>query len=209
MTDIPAISGSSTGTWKSLVNAVISLINGKFNSRPYIWANATARTAQTGMTIGEYGYQTDTQVTYRATSATATQPWASPWITWAPTLSNITLGTASSTAYQYKYSAGLVHGRYKIILGTSGMAIGTNPSLTLPVTAVAPNHANAAYNGRAVLYDNSATTNYNAAVRADASSATVVILMSQSATVAAITASAPFIWAASDVLEGDFIYEAA
>lgn len=64
MADIPAIAGSDTGTWKSILNTIIGLINGKFNSRPYIWANDAARTGQAGMVEGESGYQTDTDVRY-------------------------------------------------------------------------------------------------------------------------------------------------
>ena len=45
------------------------------SSTDYLWANAAARTAQTGMIAGERGYQTDTGITYRRdTSAWIVDP---------------------------------------------------------------------------------------------------------------------------------------
>lgn len=65
MADIPEISGADTGTWKSILNTIIGLINGKFNARPYKWADAAARAAETGMTEGDIGDQADTNQRWR------------------------------------------------------------------------------------------------------------------------------------------------
>jgi len=62
---IPPVVGSVVGGWVAAFNTVISLINGRFASRPYRWANSSARTAQAGMTAGEVGYQVDTATVYR------------------------------------------------------------------------------------------------------------------------------------------------
>lgn len=57
------------------------------------WTNAAARTAQTGMRVGDYGYQIDTQYTYRYTG--------SAWGIWdtfgTALLANVTL--ASGVTY--------------------------------------------------------------------------------------------------------------
>ena len=207
MTDIPAISGSSTGTWKSLVDAVISLINGKFNSRPYIWANAAARTAQTGMTIGEYGYQTDTQVTYRAISATTTEVWQSTWITWSTAPTNLAVGTGGSALQQqkYKYIGGRVFFDCKYVLGTSGASMGTAPVINLPVTLVRPSSRFFKLSAAVGMFDTSATAQADGLATLNALSAVQVLATYLvGATSTSITATAPWTWAAGDELAVQF-----
>jgi len=209
---IPAVVGSTVGGWVAAINTVIGLINGRFASRPYVWANSTARLAQTGMTVGEYGYQTDTQVTYRATSSTATVPWSSPWITYTPTLTNITLGAGSVTRYRYRYEQGMVRDEYFIQLGTSGMAMGSTPTKTLPVTAStnASTPSFRAADGNVYAFDSSTLASH--IIAALITSATVVRFSTpgySTTAPAGISSTAPFTWAASDVIFGSNLYEPA
>lgn len=205
---IPVISGSSTGTWKSLVNTVIGLINAQFAKRPYVWADSTARLAQTGMTVGEMGYQTDTQVTYRATSATATQPWSSPWITYTPTLTNVTLGTGSVTEYRYQYTNGTVRVDFYIRLGTGGALTGA-PTMTLPATAVALRYLSMTYDGVGSA-QNAANNVYPISIAAASASTTSVQFFSTvTGAYAALSATAPHTWALNSVLQGKFRFEPA
>jgi hypothetical protein len=209
MADIPPIVGSVIGTIVAAINTTIGLINGKFNSRPYPWANAAARLAQTGMTIGEYGYQADTQVTYRATSSTATVPWSSPWITYTPTLTGITLGTAGTNTAKYKYVAGEVLNKGAIKLGTSGMAMGTSPTMTIPIARAALTHNFQRFNGTVDIYDVSATTPYNGALFASSASTTVALIGTMAASIGTVSSTVPMTWAATDEINYEFLYEPA
>lgn len=199
---------SWTGGFVSAMAAMATTIQTAFSKRQdysYRWADQTARLAQTGMVIGALGYQADTTVTYRATSTTTTVPWSSPWVTFAPTLANITLGTASVTDYKYRYEQGSVRVKFLIQLGTSGMAMGNNPTMTLPVTAATPVPTLIAADGTFWLFDASTTGNFWAAGLL--TSTTVLRFVSMGSTAAGITATAPFTWAASDVIRGNFTYE--
>jgi len=50
----------------AMQDSVQTALNTKVRtSTDYLWANAAARTAQTGMVAGQKGYQTDTGITYR------------------------------------------------------------------------------------------------------------------------------------------------
>lgn len=49
----------------SVQNALDALVNDTRQIQTFVWANAAARTAQTGMIAGDFGFQTDTSTTYR------------------------------------------------------------------------------------------------------------------------------------------------
>ena len=49
----------------SVQAAFTNKITNKRQIQTFVWANTAARTAQTGMIAGDFGYQTDTGVTYR------------------------------------------------------------------------------------------------------------------------------------------------
>lgn len=202
MADIPAIAGSDTGTWKSLVNAIISLINGKFNSRPYQWANAAARTAQTGMTVGEFGYQADTQVLYRANAATTAEPWESPWITWSTAPTNLTVGTGGSatSVQRYRYIGGRTLWQVHYILGTSGQSVTGQPTINLPLSLQLPVARTAELVSAGSIYDVSATTTFQARARINITTANQIAVSSYTGTYAGITNLAPMTWAAGDEL---------
>lgn len=53
----------------SVQDALDSKVNDTRQIQSFVWANAAARTAQTGMAEGDWGYQQDTDVTYRYTTA--------------------------------------------------------------------------------------------------------------------------------------------
>jgi hypothetical protein len=212
MADIPAIAGSDTGTWKSLVNAVIALINGKFNSRPYIWANDSARTtflATAAGVIGEYGYQTDTQTTYRLTSTTTAVAWESPWITYTPTVANVAVGTGGSalSAAAYRYVGGVVEVDIRLILGTSGQSVGSTPTLTLPITARALTHTNMVFPGFGSIQDTSTSDLRVAFVQATTTTVVRFAHITPSGIGFAVpTATVPWTWAAGDSFQVRFNY---
>lgn len=211
-TSIPAIVGSVVGGWLSAFNTTIGLINSRFASRPYVWANNSARTtflATAVMTVGEYGYQTDTQTTYRATSSTTAVAWSSPWITYTATLTNITLGTAGTSVFQYRYENGSVRVRGRIKLGSAGIAVGTDPTFTLPISSRALVHTYEGFFGRSYGYDISGINNFTLNVAANNTSTTVAIIqaLGASGAVASVTATVPFTWAINDSIDIDCLYE--
>ncbi|UXO93841.1 hypothetical protein Pan2_22 [Pseudanabaena phage Pan2] len=65
--------GSTPIAIETITAAMATSVQDAFNSRivnrrqiqTFVWANAAARTAQTGMIAGDFGYQTDTGLTYR------------------------------------------------------------------------------------------------------------------------------------------------
>lgn len=99
MADIPAIAGSDTGTWKSLINTVIGLINGKFNARQiqtFAVANAAALAALSGtytLAEGDMADQADTNQLWRYTGSA----WAEVRASIVPT-TTVSVGSAPISA---------------------------------------------------------------------------------------------------------------
>lgn len=205
---IPIVPGSDTGTWKSWINTIVAAIQALFNARAdqtYRWADATARAAQAGMSIGNTGYQIDTGTTYRY-NGTVWQIWASNWISWTTPPTNITVGTGGSaaTVQEYKYIAGRVLFRVKYGLGTTGSSMGTGPLINLPISLVLPSPRFAELVSAGTIYDLSVPATFQARGRINLAVANQVIITSYTGTHATITATAPMTWAAGDELAVEF-----
>lgn len=139
---------------------------------------------------------------------------SSPLQTYTPTLTNLTIGTGGSalTFAEWKRVGQDVWVHFVFTIGTTGPAVGTIPTMTLPVTAAAfatPNK----YLGGTTYYDVSATATYEGRVSAISGSTTAVRLLAFPASgggpAQPVTAAAPFTWAPGDTFEGDFTYRAA
>ena len=104
--------------------------------RFYEWANAAARTAQTGMTANSRGYQIDTDTTYRYSSGGAWQVWEKPWTSWTVTWTGLNVGTTGTTIARYCISDGLVHWRISVTFGGTGITSG-NATFNPPVNHTA------------------------------------------------------------------------
>jgi hypothetical protein len=179
----------------------------------YIWADATARGAATGPSTGDLGLQVDTLVTYRH-NGSAWKEWASDWsATYAPTLTNFTIGTGGSVANvaQYRYSNGRVQMRGYAKLGTSGASVSGGIIIALPVNRAALNHNWQGFKGVAEMYDDSTGTNYLAFVAANNTAVNTVMLLSPGTNGlrTGSGASTPFTWAAADAVSYDFEYDPA
>ena len=64
----PAVDNAETATFNTAFAAVGTAFSGFTGTREiqtFVWADNAARTAQTGMTAGDEGYQTDTDTVYR------------------------------------------------------------------------------------------------------------------------------------------------
>lgn len=87
------------------------------------WANDAARTAQTGMTAGDIGYQTDT-TTFHLYNGSAWIPWASPPIQRTTgIMNNVTVGNGTLTSY-YQYVNGRIREFGRFILGSTSSVTG-------------------------------------------------------------------------------------
>jgi len=62
----------------------------------------------------------------------AWKAWNSGWITYTPTLTNITLGAGGTAAFAYQYANGDVKLKWLVTLGTGGTW--NSPSFSVPVT---------------------------------------------------------------------------
>ena len=134
--------------------------------------------------------------------------WSSDWITYAPTLTNLVVGTGGSagTVAKYRYVDGEVEVFLTFTLGTSGASVGTNPIATLPVTVASPPHANAFYTGGVSLFDASGAARPGF-IAADPVANRIRLYQISAAVGQAydsITATAPWTWAAGDALHARF-----
>jgi len=141
----------------------------------YRWANAAARTAQSGMVAGSYGYQIDTDIRYRYSTAGVWTEWEKGWTTWTPVLNlfpvSNPLGTTGSATGMYCISGGRVQ--------AFGRLLWQGSSITVPSTGwgfALPYAMNAAfastYNlrlGLAEFRDVSVTSNVSVGANLDLS----------------------------------------
>lgn len=132
--------------------------------------------------------------------------WPKTWTSYNPTLTNITLGTGSSTSYRWR-KLGLVNEvEFRIKLGTGG-AFGTFPTLSLPVDSAALFSPYEVRPGALTIYDDSAGLPYPGAALADNTNLTRVRLYhTNSGAFTNITPTVPFASTVNDVICGRFTY---
>ncbi len=132
------------------------------------------------------------------------------WGTWAATWTALGPGNpggAGTATYQYAQVGKIVMARYQLVLGITG-TVGTNPSISLPVTADTTQtqnvtgHCRMSSGGTVYMGHMAYTTSTTASPKTWNSAATSVV-------VAGVTATLPGTWAAGDALSGQMIYRAA
>jgi hypothetical protein len=171
-------------------------------------ANATTRAALVTNGDAFEGlrvYQIDTGVTYKYLSS-AWEEWESDWISWATVPTNLTVGTGGSaaTVQRYKWINGRLYFDYRYVLGSSGSSMGTQPTINLPLSVTLRIPANNIAEGDGGAYDLSITTgHFTKHLIATATTVFVRHTYTGSAT-STISSTAPFTWAAGDVLAGGF-----
>lgn len=142
------------------------------------------------------------KITYRR-NASAWRPWDSDWIAYAPTLTNVVLGTGAATEYRYRYVGGVVEVDFFIRLGTGGSFSGS-PTMTLPGNAVALRHNNMTYDGVASA-TNAAGNIYPISVLANTTAVgSVWFWTTTSGAYAQVTATVPHTWALNSAIQGKF-----
>ena len=137
-------------------------------------------------------------VTYRY-SGSAWVAWSSGWITYTPTLTNITLGTGSSVVGKYQYVKGDIDRSVEIVLGTGG-SVGTDPTVTFPVLPATPNPTNRPYAGT-ILFQDASTLAVVSGTAIFLSPVLRLLYFSGSpSSGTGITSTAPFTWAVGDFI---------
>ena len=128
------------------------------------------------------------------------------FISYTPTLTNITLGTSPSNRWFYRRVGDSIEINGAIILGTTGALTG-DPTFTIPsglsidYTKLSGTNANgnAAVTGSARAYDSGPGTTYTLNSYTNGTAATTIKFGNASGS-AATSATVPFTWAASDEL---------
>lgn len=151
---VMTLTGTQTATNKTLTSPTITsptITGGTIDNSTITVDSISGHTTSTIVSVG--GVQmnngvigTTGAVTTNSIAAGAVVPnslvassgtgWA--WQSWTPTLTNLTLGNGTSVG-NYVQIGKAVYFRYIFTLGSSGSAVGSGPTITLPVTA------NAAY----------------------------------------------------------------
>lgn len=103
-----------------------------------MWADAAERAAQTGMSVNDRGYQTDTDITYRY-SGSAWVAWESGVFTYTPTLTpGSGAFTTTSKTVKWRYSGGVVIFDITVTITNAGTAAG-GLTISLPFTVAGGN----------------------------------------------------------------------
>lgn len=145
--------------------------------------------------------------------STLTGELGGAWKSWTPTWTNFTVGNGTGN-YKYIQIGKTVIARFSFIFGSTS-AMGSNPTLTLPVT---PNASYINTNQRTYMsgdlhIEDNLTAGYNGWVRFQGSPVVLAIgVYNTSATYSVLngmSATVPMTWATSDFFYGQVVYEAA
>jgi len=145
-------------------------------------------------------------------SITAGQP-GGVWKSWTPTWANLTVGNGTGD-YKYTQIGKTIIARFSFTFGSTS-AMGSNPTLTLPVT---PNASYINTNQRTYLsgdlhIEDNLTAGYNGWVRFQGSPVVLAIgVYNATVTYTGLTgmsATVPMSWSTSDFFYGQVTYEAA
>lgn len=132
------------------------------------------------------------------------------YTSYTPTFANTTIG-AGTVAGKYNQVGKQVNFKARFTLG-SGSAVGSSPTVTLPVTAAAlisSGTANGDPIGTVSLYDSSATSVWVGLLYATTTGVAVIYTYGASAQTTGLAASTPFVWATGDQIIVSGTYEAA
>lgn len=172
--------------------------------------------------VGKVVFRTDDSTLYVCTSTspdptlngggtwTAVGTGFSSWSSWTPALTasttNPTLGTAPSQLGRYMQSGKTVFAEFFIQFGTTPTAGSGNYRISLPVTSRTTNYFVC---GSGYLRDDSAQEqrHFTAEVRVGGTTATLFLEGTGGAYT--VTDAVPWTWAASDIISGTLMYEAA
>lgn len=133
-----------------------------------------------------------------------------PYQSYTPTFANTTLGNGTVTG-KYSQIGKLVNFKARFTLGSSS-AMGSTPTVTLPVTAqtlISSGTTNGDPLGTASLYDSSASSVWAALIYATSTSVAIIYTWGTTPQTSGIASSTPFTWAVGDQMIVSGTYEAA
>jgi hypothetical protein len=131
------------------------------------------------------------------------------WQTWTPTYSNLTVGNGTVLA-QYQRNGDTITWRWKFTLGSTS-AMGTNPTVSIPVAAHAGYSALSDYYGRANALDLGVAI-YPGICEYNSSTNFILNTWNAASTYVGTTpytATVPFTWATGDSVFASGVYQAA
>jgi len=211
--------GTTPASLADITSAMATSVQDALNLREghsFSWADASARSAQTGMATGDIGYQVDTD-TFYIYNGSAWKIWAKQAASYTPTFTSF---TASSSTFTYSIAGGVVTVTGKATCSTTlptGSIRFTTPSgYNIDTTALAT--AEAAIIGTGGLDVTGSSTNYGLNVRVSSSTQVALIAQSYNPTsatnpsyvvTATTSASVPKVWASGDVFYVTFQYPVA
>ncbi len=210
--------GTTPASLADITSAMATSVQDALNLREehsFSWADATAKSAQTGMVTGDTGYQADNDTFYIYTGS-AWVVWAKRQTSYTPTFTNF---TASSSTFVYNIAGGRVFVTGKATcsatLPTGAITFTTPSGYNINTTPLDGNEA--AVIGEGSIDDASTTTEYPVLVRV-ASSTTVGLLAptyngaaagTAYLTTTATSSTVPLTWASGDVFYVTFSYPVA
>ena len=134
--------------------------------------------------------------------------WA--WASFTPTWTNITVGSGTNQGY-YMQIGKTVFVRVRFVFG-AGSAVGSGPTLTLPVTSTSNAYVNQTTNlGSAGILD-SGTANFVGYVQWRTTTTVEAVAIGTGSTYGGpvqFSSTVPMTWVANDTLTMEFVYEAA
>lgn len=205
--------GTTPASLADITSAMATSVQNALNLREghsFKWANATEKSAQSGMAKGDIGYQVDND-TFYIYNGLSWKIWAKELTAYSPTF---TAFTPSSSTFTYSISGGIVRVFGKAVcsatLPTGAITLTTPDGYNIDMTTLGA--VQAAIIGTGGIDDISQSVDYLVGVRAAASTSVTVIAYSASgASVAtsAITSINPLTWATGDTLYVNFSYPVA
>lgn len=210
--------GTTPASLADITAAIATSVQNAFNLREmhtFAWANSTEKAAQTGMAIGDIGYQFDNLIYYRW-NGSAWTIWEKAPVAYTPTFTNL---TPTSTSFVYSVAAGVVRITGTCVNSTTtttGIRMSLPTGFNIDTTYVNVDTTNfIASLGTAVYYDLSATTGYPGSISpytADAVLFGRYIASTANLTIGAVGgATNPFgvAWASGDIVNVNFSYPVA
>lgn len=165
------------------------------------WSRVVTQEVPIGGTTG--------QVLTKRSSTNYDVEWQSVgvWQSWTPTLYSLVVGTGGSVNARYTRIGNTVHFSVKIVLGTSGYAVGTDPSFTIPLTSVAGGDT---FGDVSVVLTDAAAANHFGYHFFNTADSLVVYRSSLTpGSLATVNATSPFTWGPGDMIRVSGTYECA
>lgn len=140
-------------TFATLASSVQAALSGTRAKFFYRWGNATSRAAQTGMRVGDEGYQTDNGITYRY-DGTTWQVWGLARKSYAPSLTSGTfnLGDGGATEGYVSIREGYCRIDFRMRFSGSGLSWG-DMRFSLPYTPTGLFASTPGFFGNAMVND--------------------------------------------------------